>query len=399
MTRTGMGRMGMKQMAVSATVMIGLSGASAASAQEKLKIGELLTLSGPSAVLGVHQRDGFALAVKQLGGKLGGLETEVIVVDDELKPDVAVQKVQGLIERDKVQMIAGVTFSNVMMAIAKPAFESETFIVGSNAGPSPLAGKACSPFFATASYQNDQAHEGAGKYAQARGYKKMLLIAPNYQAGKDSIAGFKRYYKGEIVEEIYTQLGQLDFSAELAKVSATKPDAIFVFMPGGMGVNLVKQYNQAGLAANVPMVSTFTVDESTLPGTQDAALGVMSVSQWAPDLDNAANKAFVPAFEKEYGYAPSFFAQQGYDAALLIDAAVKSVGGNLKDKAALQKAFRAARFNSTRGAFKLNPNGFPTQDFYAVKAVKRADGKYVTSLVEKVFENHSDVYGKDCPLN
>lgn len=385
-------------LALAATAALALSVGGAA-AQEKLKIGMMVTLSGPSAVLGQHQRDGFNLALKQKGGKLGGLDTEVVVVDDELKPDVAVQKVQGLIERDKVDIVTGITFSNVMMAIAKPVFDSNTFLVSSNAGPSPLAGKACSPFFYAASYQNDQNHETMGKYAQDKGFKKVVVMVPNYQAGKDSAAGFKRHFKGEIADEIYTQLGQLDFSAELAKIAAAKPDAVFAFMPGGMGVNLVKQFTQAGLSGKIPFLSAFTIDETTLPATQDAAVGLMGGAQWAPGSTLPASKAFVEAFEKEYGYVPALYAQQAYDAALLIDAAVKASGGKPKDKEAMQKAFRTAQFDSIRGPFKMNTNGFPIQDFYVVKVVKRADGKFQTEPVEKVFSAYGDVYAKDCALN
>jgi branched-chain amino acid transport system substrate-binding protein len=363
-----------------------------------IKVGLLSTLSGPSAPLGVHMRDGFLLAVKELGGKLGGEAAEVIVVDDELKPDVAVTKVKALLDRDHVDFVAGVVFSNVMMAIAKPVAEAETFLVSGNAGPSPLAGAGCSPWFFSASYQNDQIHEIVGAYAEKAGYKRVVLMTPNYQAGKDSMAGFKRGFKGEVVDEIFTPLNQLDFSAELTKIAAAKPDALFTFMPGGMGVNLVKQYAQAGLSAKTPFLSAFTVDETTLPATQDAALGLLSGAEWAPSLDTAENKAFVAAYEKEYGVVPSLYAAQGYDAAKLIDGAVKAVGGKVADKAALRKALLSAPFKSVRGTFSFQPNGFPKQDFYIVKAVKRPDGKFATEIVSKVFENYGDAYAKDCPL-
>ncbi len=370
----------------------------APAAADPVKIGFLATLSGPSAALGVHMRDGFQLAVKELGGKLGGQPTEVIVVDDELKPDVAVTKVKALLDRDKVDVVAGVVFSNVMMAVAKPVFEAETFLVSGNAGPSPLAGKACSSFFFAASYQNDQNHETMGAYAQSKGFKKVVLMTPNYQAGKDSMAGFKRAYKGEVVDEIFTQLGQLDFSAELAKIAAAQPDAVFTFMPGGMGVNLVKQWNQAGLSGKVPFLSAFTVDETTLPATQDAAVGLLSGAEWAPNLDTPENKAFVAAYEKEYGVVPSLYAAQGYDAAKLIDGALKATGGKTSDKDAFRKALASAPFKSVRGSFTFQPNGFPKQNFYVVKAVKRADGKFATEIVDKVFDHAGDAYGADCPL-
>jgi branched-chain amino acid transport system substrate-binding protein len=373
--------------------------ASGASAQEKLKVGVMATLSGPAAVLGQHMRDGFQLGIRHLGGKLGGLEVEVVVVDDELKPDVGVQKVQGLLERDKVDVVVGVIFSNVMMAIAKPVFDSKTVLVSPNAGPSPLAGRGCSPWFFSTAWQNDQNHEAMGKYAQDAGLKKVVLVAPNYQAGKDSMAGFKRHYKGEVAEEIFNQVNQLDFSAEIAKIAALKPDAVFAFEPGGMGVNFVKQYAQAGLAGKVPFLSAFTVDETTLPATQDAAVGLLSGAQWAPNLDNPVSKKFVADFEATYKYVPALYASQGYDAALFVDAAVKAAGGKVKDKEALRDAFRKASFASVRGTpFKLNTNGFPIQDVYVVKAVKRPDGKYATEIVSKVFTDFADAYAKDCAL-
>ncbi|SDT99737.1 ABC transporter substrate-binding protein [Stappia sp. ES.058] len=379
-----------------AAAAVGLCGAAAQA--ESLKIGFLATLSGPPAVLGQHMRDGFLLGVKQAGGKLGGLDTEVIVVDDELKPDGALTKVRGLLERDEVDMMAGVVFSNVMMAVYKPIIDSETIFVGANAGPSPIAGRACSPYFFTTSYQNDQNHEAMGKYAEDAGYKRMIVMAPNYQAGKDSIAGFKRHFKGEIVDELYTKLGQLDFSSEITRIAAAKPDAIFTFMPGGMGVNLVKQYKQAGLAGQIPFLSAFTVDETTLPATKDAALGLQGGAQWAPNIDNAANKAFVEAFEVEYGYPPATYAAQGYDAARLIDAALAKAGGT-GDKQALMAALKEAPFDSVRGDFSYNTNNFPIQDVYVVEAVKRDDGKYVTQTVEKVFEDKVDAYVEQCRMN
>ncbi|MFG1479904.1 ABC transporter substrate-binding protein [Xanthobacter sp. V4C-4] len=380
---------------VAGTLAGPLAGAARA---EPVKVGLVSTLSGPPAVLGQHLRDGFLLAVKELGGKLGGQETEIIVVDDELKPDVAVQKVKGLIERDKVDFVAGVVFSNVLGAIAKPVTANEVFLISANAGPSPLAGAGCNPFFFAASYQNDQVHEVLGQHAQNKGYKRVVLMAPNYQAGKDALAGFKRRYTGAVVEEIYTPLGQLDFSAELAKIAAAKPDAVFTFMPGGMGVNLVKQYRQAGLAETTPFLSAFTVDETTLPATGEAALGFFSGAPWAPDLKVPANAAFVAAFEKEYGYVPALYAAQGYDAAKLIDSALKATGGKTSDKAALRAALKAADFPSVRGSFTFNTNQFPIQDFYLVTAARRPDGKFETQVTEKIFSAYGDAYAEKCTM-
>ena len=370
--------------------------ANPAAAQEKLKIGLIVTLSGPAAALGAQIRDGFNLAVKDLGGKMGGRDVEVIIADDELKPDAAVTKVKGLLERDKVDFVVGPVFSNILLAIHRPVVDNKTFLISPNAGTSNYAGKACSPFFYVTSYQNDQVHAVLGKVAQDRGYKRVYVLEPNYQAGKDSAAGFKLEYKGEITEESYVPLGTLDFQVELSKIAAQKPDAVFTFMPGGMGVSLVKQYRQAGLADKIPVLSAFTVDESTLPAQQDAAVGMFGGADWAPDLNNPQSKKFVAGYETAYKGVPGTYAMQGYDTALLIDSAVKAVKGDLSNKDAVAAALKKADFKSLRGNFKFNVNGYPIQDFYLTKVAKRADGKFETEIVQKVFSNDADRYAKDC---
>ena len=367
-----------------------------AAAQDKIKIGLVQTLSGPAAVLGQQARDGFQLAIRDLNGKMGAREVEVIIVDDEWKPDVAVTKVRGLLDRDKVDFVVGPIYSNILQAIHKPIIDSGTILISANAGPSSYAGKACNPNFFVTSYQNDQVHEILGKVAQDRGYKRVYLLTPNYQAGRDAMAGFKRHFKGEIVEESYVPLATLDFQSELAKIVSMTPDAVFTFMPGGPGVNLIKQYKQAGLTERIPLLTAFTVDESTLPAQQDAGVGVFGGMTWAPNLDTPQNKKFVADYEKAYAHVPGSYAYQAYDAAMLIDSAVKAVGGNLANKDALRTAIRKADFKSLRGDFKFNVNGYPVQDFYLVKAVKRADGKFQTEIVQKVFDDYGDVYAKDC---
>lgn len=381
---------------VAAVALMGI--AASAQAQEKLKIGIVTTLSGPAAVLGQQLRNGFQLAVKDNGGKLGGREVELFVQDDELKPDVAVSKAKALIDRDKVDFVVGPIFSNILVAIMKPVTESGAFLISPNAGTSNFAGKDCNPNFFVTSYQNDQNHEVMGKYAQDAGMKKVFIMAPNYPAGKDSLAGFKRYFKGEIADEVYVPLNQLDYSAELSKISASGAEAVFVFLPGGMGVNFVKQFRQAGLADKMKFLSAFTVDESTLPAQKEAALGFFGGANWAPDLNNPQNKKFVAGYEKEYGGAiPATYAFQAYDAALLIDGALKATKGNTTDKNALRAALAKAPFTSLRGAFKFNTNHYPIQDFYQVKVVKVGD-KFATSIDKKVFTAYADPHVKDCKM-
>ena len=388
------------------TVVLGLLAATALSGlahaqngvDKTLKVGLIFTLSGPGAVLGEQGRNGFMLAVDDMGGKLGGFKTEITTADDELKPDIAANKARELVERDKADFVVGPIFSNILLAIAKPVTDGGAFLISPNAGPSNFAGADCNENLFVASYQNDQVHEVLGKYAQDEGFKRVFLLAPNYQAGKDALAGFKHSYKGEVVNEIYTPLGQLDFSAELAQIAAAQPDAVYTFMPGGMGVNLVKQYRQAGLD-QIPFLSAFTVDETTLPAQKDAALGFYGGANWAPDMDNEKSKAFVAEYEKKYGAVPGTYAMQAYDAAQMIDSAVKAAGGKLDDKDAIRKGLEAADFTSLRGDFKIGPNHYPIQNFYLVKVAKRDDGKFQTEIEKKIFSDYADNYAKDCKMN
>ena len=367
-----------------------------AAAQDKVRIGLIYTLSGPPAALGQQSKNGFELAVKHLGGKMGGKEVELFVADDELKPELAIQKVRALMDRDKVDIVVGPIFSNVLVAIHKSVIDAGKILISTNAGASSFAGAACNSHFFVTSYQNDQIYEALGKVATDKGYKSVYAMVPNYQAGKDAIAGFKRTYKGQIVEESFVPLNNLDFQSELSKLNAKKPDALFTFMPGGLGISLIKQFNQAGLKGKLPILSAFTADEATLPALQDAAEGVYGALTWAPNLDNPQNKKFVADYEKAYNAVPASYAMQAYDAAMLIDSAVRATGGNLSDTKAFAAALKKADFKSVRGPFKFNVNGYPIEDFYLTKVAKRADGKFQTEIVEKVLSNNADEYAKDC---
>ena len=370
-----------------------------AQAADKLKIGFISTLSGPSAALGVDIRDGFQLAVKMNGGKLGGLPAEVLIGDDQFKPDVGRQLADRYVKLEKVNFLTGMVFSNIMLAAAPVAFENKIIYVSPNAAPSPMAGKQCSPYLFVASWPNDAYHEAAGQHATDKGYKSVYLIAPNYQAGKDSLAGFKRFYKGRVVAEVYTQLGQLDYAAELAQVRAAKPDALYIFLPGGMGINFIKQFVAGGLSKDVPLiVPGFGDDQDIIRPVGDAMLGLFDSAHWALDFDNAANRKFVPAFEKEYNRLPSVFAAQGYDTALLIDAAVRDVKGKVENVEAVRKAMKAARFESVRGAFKFNRNQMPIQNYYLRVVGKDAKGRLVNKTIGTIFKDRGDAYVQDCPM-
>jgi branched-chain amino acid transport system substrate-binding protein len=368
-------------------------------AADRIKVGFISTLSGPSAALGVDIRDGFQLAVKMAGGRIGGLPAEVLVGDDQFKPEVGRQLAEKNVRLDKVNFLTGMVFSNIMLASVPVAFENKIIYVSPNAAPSPFAGKQCNPYLFVASWPNDAYHEAAGQHATNRGYKSAYLIAPNYQAGKDSLTGFKRFYKGNVAAEVYTQLGQLDYSAELAQVRAAKPDALYIFLPGGMGINFIKQFVAAGLSKDVPLiVPGFGSDQDIIRPVGDAMLGLFDTAHWAPDFDNAANRKFVAAFEKEYKRIPSVFAAQGYDAALLIDAAVRDVKGKVEDVEAVRKAMKAARFESVRGAFKFNRNQMPIQNYYLRVVARDNQGRLVNKTIGTIFKDHGDAYVQECEM-
>ncbi len=382
-----------------AAVLTAIFVSSTAYAADLVKIGMVTTLSTKGGYLGEDIRDGFKLAMQQEDGKLGGVPVELLVDDDGTKPNKGKQIADRFIKRDGVKIMTGIVFSNVAMAVIPKVVRSGVVYVSPNAGPSELAGKGCHKNYFNVAWQNDNLHEAAGQYASEAGYKNVYMLAPNYPAGKDALAGFKRYYKGGIAGEVYTKLGQSDYAAELAALRAAKPDAVFFFLPGGMGINFIKQYAQAGLNKTIPLTGpAFSFDERLLGAVGEAAVGVINGSQWGHDLDNATNKQFVAAFRKAYGRTPTLYASQGYDAANAIGAALKAVNGDLSDIEAFRSALKKADFDSVRGNFKFGSNQHPVQDIYVREVIKGADGKYTNIIRKKVFSNHVDAYAAECKM-
>lgn len=383
-------------------LMVALSAAamavSAAAVQaEDIKIGYVNTFSGPSGVLGKHYRDAFDLAIEELGGKMAGKTVVVEYADDQLKPDISKSVVERLIERDEVDLIAGFNFSNVILAAMDTVVkDNDMLLIGSNPGPSILAGEQCHPNFFNIGQQNDGASEALGRYLTREKVPTAYAIAPNYQAGRDMIGGFKHGYDGEVVGEMFTQMGQTDFSTEISQIRAARPAAVFAFMPGGNGINFVKQWAQAGMIGRIPLYSVYTVDHSTLPAIGEAAVGTMGVSQYVEDLDNPTNKAFVEAFVKRNGYKPSEYAAEGYDTAMLINSAVVAVDGNVDDKEGMRKALKKADFKSVRGDISFNTNQMPIQNYYLREAVKLPDGTLGFVTKEVAVEAYKDRYAGQC---
>ena len=381
-----------------AAMVAALAFASPALAQQKLKIGFISTFSGPQGVMGQFMKESVELALDHLGRKVGGLETEVIYGDDQFKPDVGLQVAEEMLKKHNVDFMSGIIWSNVMMAVVPVVTGAGKIMVGSNAGASPLAGAQCNELYFTTSWNNDQTPEAMGKFMQDQGINDVYVLAPNYQAGKDMVAGFKRYYKGRIVEEIYTKMGQQDYQAEITQLRSKNPKAVFAFYPGGMGIQFLRQYDQAGLRGKLPLYTVYTVDEISIPAVKDAAVGIYETRYWSPDLKNPANQRFVTDYKKKYGKLPVFYGAQSYDSIMLIDSAVKATKGNVKDTKALVAAMRKANFNSLRGPFQYNVNHHPIQNFYLLKTEKLQNGDIEMRIQKTVFEKHKDSYYQDCKM-
>jgi branched-chain amino acid transport system substrate-binding protein len=369
-----------------------------AMAADNVKIGFVTTLSGPAGVIGKHMKDASELALGMLGGKIGGLPAQILYGDDQFKPDVGRQVADEMLKRDAVDFMTGYIWSNVLLAVYQPVIQSGKILISANAGPHDIAGSQCAPNFFSASWQNDQTPEAMGKYMDDQKMNDVYLIAPDYAAGRDMVSGFKRYFHGKVTAEVYTKPGQSDYQVEISQTRDANPKSLFVFLPGGMGIQFVKQYAQSGLREKIPLYSAFTVDETTLPAIGDAAEGNYEVGFWSPDLDNPRNKEFVTAFRAKYNYLPSYYGAQSFDAIAMIDTAVKTVKGDLTNRDGMIAALAKADFPSVRGKFRYNTNHFPIENFYLLKIVKDSDGNYVRQIQQTVFADHADAYAGECKM-
>ena len=383
-------------MGTAALVVLGVA---PTGAQQPVKIGFVSTFSGPTAVIGNDMRNSFELALDHLGRKMGGKPVEVIYEDDQQKPEVGVQKSQKLVESDKVDFVIGYIWSNVLLASLKPVVDSQTFLISANAGPSQIAGEQCSPYFFSTSWQNDQTPQAMGTYMTQKGVKTAFLIGPNYAAGKDMLTGVRTTFKGQVIgEELTKWPDQLDFSTELSKVRAAKPEAVFVFYPGAAGVQFLTQYAQSGLKGQIPLYTAFTVDAITLPLQKDLALGVPGAQEWVNDLPNDANKKFVADFRSKHKNYPSFYGAQSYDAANFVNSAVVAVNGDLSKKDAMRAEMRKANYASVRGPYKYGNNHFPIQNFYLQDVVKDAEGNLTLKTVATIVKDSQDQFHDKCAM-
>jgi branched-chain amino acid transport system substrate-binding protein len=388
----------MKRLLLAATAALALGAVPALAQGKSVKIGFVSTFSGPAAAIGNDMRNSLELALDHMGRKMGGLPVEVVYEDDQFKPEVGRQKTEKLILSDKVDFLSGYIWSNVLQASVPPVVESKTFLIVSNAGFSPLAGEKCSPNIFSTSWTNDSNPRAVAEYMNKKGIDNVYLIGPNYAAGKENLGGLKAAFKGKVIGEDYTKWpDQLDFSAELSKIRAADPKAVYTFYPGAAGVQFLNQYAQAGLQGKIPLYTTFVVDSITLPLQKDAAVGVISVLQWGADLPNDANKKFVGDYMAKHKAEPTFYGAQTYDAMNLIASAVAAVKGDIGNQDAVRAALRKADFKSVRGGFKFGPNNYPIQNYYKQEVVKEGSG-YRLKTIETAAENYQDVHYTKCKM-
>ncbi len=380
-----------------------LATAPALADEGKIKIGFVTTLSTPAAVIGNDMRDAVDLALEQMDYKMGPLEVELIYGDDEFNPQKGKQKTEKLVKSDDVDIVVGYIWSHVLLASAATVLDAGKILISANAGPSQLAGEGCNENFFNISWQNDQTPMALGEVLNQRGVKTLYVLSPNYAAGKNMVAGVERTFAGEVVGKDMTKWpDQIDWSAELSKVKAANPDAVFVFYPGKHGGAFIKQYQQAGLNGKIPLYTVYTIDSISLPKLQAAnmegVLGSYMTQFWGPDLDTPQNEKFVSSFKEKYGRYPSFYAAQAYDSIFYIKSAVEAVDGDINDIDGLRAALEAAEYPSVRGDFKMGPNHFPIQNFYLREAVVDADGKWTTAIRDTVYEMHQDTYAAECKM-
>jgi len=376
----------MKKLALGAAALA----LAATSAAAEVKVGMITTLSGGGAGLGIDVRDGFVLALEQAGRD----DIELVIEDDQRKPDIAVQLADKMIQSERVDVMTGIIWSNLAMAVIPSAVNQGVFYLSPNAGPSQLAGQGCHENYFNVAWQNDNLHEAAGAWANQTGYENSFILAPNYPAGQDALTGYKRFYDGELAGELYTQLGQTDYAAEIAQIRASGADSVFFFLPGGMGISFLKQYADSGV--ETPVIGpAFSFDQGILGAVGDAALGIVNTSQWSKDLDNPTNSAFVESFQEKYDRLPSLYASQGFDTANLLISAIDAA--DVSDKEAFREALRAADFDSTRGDFEFGPNHHPIQDIYAREVVMEGD-VLTNRIIGTALEDRADAYADACNM-
>ena len=384
---------------VLSTALLMLFSANQVLAQAKLKIGFISAQSGPLNVLGLEQKRGFEIAMDHLGGKFGQTPIEVVVADSKGNPSATVQEISRLIDKEKVDLIVGLSASNELVAGVKPIVDAKIFFIGMNGGVAVNAGEQCNPYYFNAAFQNAQLTTGMGAFMTKQGVKKLYLIGADFEAGYEHTDAAKTGFKGEIVAQQFTPLTQLDFAADIAKIRASGADGVFAFYPGGLGIAFMRQWAQAGLSGKIPVFSNIALTEPTAFQAQGkSVLGTYVSAVYFAGIDNPVNKRFVQDFKTKFGRDPASYAGLAYDAMMLVDSAVKEVKGNVKDQAAFRAALKKANFQSVRGSFAFSSNNHPIQNTYLTVVDERSDGSLFLKATAVIAEKAADSFVSKCPL-
>jgi branched-chain amino acid transport system substrate-binding protein len=387
-------------MATAAAAMM-FAGAAQAQSDNELRIGFMTTLSGGAAIIGEQMQNGFNIGLQHQGwnedgDELGGVPTRVLVGDDQRRPDAAVQVVNRWLREDRVHIVGGIIWSNILLAVRNPVVNNRTILMSMNAGAAPMFGRQCSRYFISTAWNNDVNPEASGQLMNDDGVTNFYALAPNYQAGKDMIEGVKRTFNGEIVGQSLFPLGNRDFQAEIARIRSANPEAVFVFAPGGMGISFMNQWAASGAAESIRLYTVFTVDYLSLPAIGENAIGTWHTNYWDPNSDNERNQRFIRDYIAAHGSHPSHYAAQAYDAPGLIASGVEAVNGDLSDPIALMRAMRAANYESIRGPYSYDWNGGPIQNYYKRSVVRDSTGIRIrTDGI--VFTDRRDSYRNECP--
>jgi branched-chain amino acid transport system substrate-binding protein len=368
--------------------------------QEKIRLGWIAAVSGPFNLAAAEQKRGFDIALEHLGNRLGGVPVEVITGDSKGNPGATVQELSRLIDRDRVDLITGLTASNEILAAIKPITDARIFLIGSYGGPAQAAGEGCSPYYFNTSFQNDQVTEGIGAYMTQKGVKKLYLMAMDYEAGHEHSNAARKGYTADVVAQVFTPIAQVDFASDIAKVRASGADAVWAFYPGAAGIAFTRQWAQGGMQGKIPLYSNVALSEPLLFAAQGkTALGITITSNYFAALDNPENRKFVDSFRAKFNRDPATFAAFQYDAVMLIDAAVREVKGDIKNQDAFRAALRKASFKSLRGPFRFSRNHQPVQNAYAGVVEARADGNLYIKTLGTIRENSPDNFAAKCPMN
>src|SRR6185436_13662945 len=364
--------------AAGVAALLAATGAFAQGTTGPIKVGLMLPYSGTYAALGNAIENGFKLYVQEQGGKLGGREIQYFKVDDESEPSKATDNVNKLIKRDNVDVLVGSVHSGVALAMAKAAKDNNTLLVIPNAGADAITGPMCGANIVRSSFSNWQPGYAMGVVAAQKGVKRAMTITWNYAAGAESTKGFTEGLEkggGKVVKDLNLPFPNVEFQALLTEIAAQKPDAVYAFFAGGGAVKFVKDYAAAGLNKSIPLYGPGFLTDGTLEAQGESAQGMLTTLHYADNLDTPRNDAFRKSFALTYKTNADVYAVQGYDAAQILAAGLKAVGGDLAKRDAMNAAMHKATIDSPRGKFTLSPAGNLVQDIY-LREVKGKNNEY-----------------------